>query len=130
MKCYGKGGICNSTTHLKKNCPYETGKGKGKDTNPPEATLVYVDNYETLFMINANESDDADQDAGVRRDAPPHTGERGSALPEGTGVRRSALPEGIWLQPDVEVRQARDGVSYTHAQFIEHYGDTRGATQR
>ena len=30
MKCLGNNGQCGSTTHLKRDCPHEKGRGKGK----------------------------------------------------------------------------------------------------
>ena len=74
MKCLGKNGECGSTTHLKRDCPHEKGRGKGKGGSSPPSphrpgghSVLYADSFEDLptqqeevrmeniYMIHAEE---------------------------------------------------------------------------
>ena len=67
MKCHGNNGQCQSETHLKRDCPHETGKGSGRGSGvssfaSASSVLTYTDDYnQFLFMMTAHEADEDNQ---------------------------------------------------------------------
>ena len=55
MKCFGNGGQCQSESHLKRDCPHESGKGNGRGST--SSSVNYVESYERLFMVTIDADD-------------------------------------------------------------------------
>ena len=68
MKCFGNNGRCNSTTHLKRDWPHETGNpGGAASTMTTASSIVYVDSYDSLsfFLSTIDRADPVDEPESV-----------------------------------------------------------------